>query len=180
MEQYSPSLTAVAPYASLFLTHSLNFLLLTSPPAWRSQGRVWFPSRGSWCPTQCPALKSREPGVGEQANQCIIKCKSSSSVVGFKHPKEMVNAKCLPSSSFSISTKHLSFQLLLEMSADSVPDPSQFLFNPHNDHTKCCILIFTYQGRNWSSAWSSQSFRKARFETGSVPFCAFPFRMLFS
>ena len=68
-------------------------------------------------------------------------------MVGFKYPKEMVNAKCLPSSSFSISTKHLSFQLLLEMSAYSVPDSSQFLFNPHNDHMKCCILII-YQGRN--------------------------------
>lgn len=69
MEQRSPSLCAVAPRASLFLTCSLNFLLLTSSPAWSSQSRVWFPSRGSQCPAQCPALTpvpSTMPSTDEQ------------------------------------------------------------------------------------------------------------------
>lgn len=36
----------------------------------------------------------------------------------------------------SISTKHLSFQLL-HRALPTVPDPSQFLFNPHKNHIKC-------------------------------------------
>lgn len=106
----------------------MSFLLLTCSLAWSSRGRGCFPTRRSQCPAQCLAMKSRQPGVKEQANQWIIKCKCSSSMVGFKHLKETVNAKCLPSSSFSISTKHLSFQHLQEI---RVPTVCQVLPNSY-------------------------------------------------
>ena len=93
----------------------MSFLFLISSLAWSSWGRGRFPTRWSQCPAQCLAMKSSQPGVEEQVNQWIMKCKCSSSMVGFKHLKETVNANCLPSSSFSISTKHLSFQHLQEI-----------------------------------------------------------------